>query len=165
MLPMNRSHLFICLLFVISMPSSAQQVADTLFNSVIKKPAYATGKGPVILVDEAHSNFHTVNGRFAPFANVLRKDGYVVHGSAQHFSSEQLSKGKILVVSNALHPSNLGSWTLPTPSAFTDEEINAVNRWVKEGGSLFLIADHMPFPGAAKNSRRHLDLNFTMALR
>jgi hypothetical protein len=61
-----------------------------------------------------------------------------------------LSKGKILVISNALHSSNLGSWSLPTPSAFTDQEIEAVNAWVKEGGSLFLIADHMPFPGAAE---------------
>ncbi len=37
-----------------------------------------------------------------------------------------------------------------TPSAFTDSEVEAVNAWVKNGGSLFLIADHMPFPGAAE---------------
>jgi uncharacterized protein (DUF2249 family) len=39
---------------------------------------------------------------------------------------------------------------LPTPSALTDEEIEIVRQWVENGGALFLIADHMPFPGAAE---------------
>ncbi len=34
-------------------------------------------------------------------------------------------------------------------SAFTDEEIQAVQDWVKGGGALLLIADHAPFGGAA----------------
>ena len=32
---------------------------------------------------------------------------------------------------------------------FSYEEIDAVTQWVNDGGALFLIADHMPFPGAA----------------
>jgi len=56
---------------------------------------------------------------------------------------------KILVISNALHESNLEKWTLPNPSAFTEEEIEALREWVEQGGALFLIADHMPMPGAA----------------
>ena len=31
----------------------------------------------------------------------------------------------------------------------TSDEITAVAAWVREGGALLLIADHMPFPGAA----------------
>jgi uncharacterized protein (DUF2249 family) len=53
----------------------------------------------------------------------------------------------ILVISNALNERNTEDWSLPNPSAFTDAEIQAVEAWVKGGGSLFLIADHMPFPG------------------
>ncbi len=49
-----------------------------------------------------------------------------------------------------MHASNAEQWTLPNTSAFTDAEIEAVDKWVKEGGCLFLIADHMPFPGAAE---------------
>ncbi len=29
--------------------------------------------------------------------------------------------------------------------------MEAVTEWVRAGGALFLIADHMPFPGAAEN--------------
>jgi hypothetical protein len=142
--------LVIAFLSVFSLPLLGQQVADTLFNPAIANPAYQTGRGSVVLIDEAHANFHTADGRFKPFADVLRKDGYVVNPSSLSFTSQQLAKGKIMVISNALHPSNVGNWTLPTPSAFSDEEIVAVNTWVKAGGSLFLIADHMPFPGAAE---------------
>jgi hypothetical protein len=142
--------LTIVFVFGIFLPVFSQQVGDTLFNPPIPNPAYKTGEGSLVLIDEAHSNFHTANGRFKPFANVLRRDGYVVNPSSVSFTEEQLSKGKILVIANALHSSNANSWTLPTPSAFTDDEIAVVNTWVKEGGSLFLIADHMPFPGAAE---------------
>jgi hypothetical protein len=102
------------------------------------------------LIDEAHSNFHTLGGRFRPFANVLERDGYVVAASTDSFTTKNLNDAKIVVIANALHPSNREQWSLPTPSAFTDDEIQIVNSWVKEGGSLFLIADHMPFPGAAE---------------
>lgn len=142
--------LSIILFLLVAYSSTAQQVADTLFSPAIVNPAYAPGKGSVVLLDEAHHNFHTKGGRFKPFARVLEKDGYVVNASAENFTADLLSKGKILVIANALHASNEQQWTLPTPSAFTDEEIEAVNDWVKRGGSLFLIADHMPFPGAAE---------------
>jgi hypothetical protein len=33
-------------------------------------------------------------------------------------------------------------------SAFSPTEIEVVKNWVKDGGSLLLIADHMPFAGA-----------------
>lgn len=60
-----------------------------------------------------------------------------------------MDRASILVVSNALAPENESDWNLPTPSAFDSAEIAAVRDWVKDGGSLWLIADHMPFPGAA----------------
>lgn len=141
----------LCLFFVLfPLLGEAQQVADTLYSPSIEKPAYTIGEGSVVLLDEAHHNFHTLNGRFKPFANILAKDGYVVIPFSTPFTTDALGKGKILVIANALHVSNREQWNLPTPSAFTDEEIDNVNKWVKDGGSLFLIADHMPFPGAAE---------------
>ncbi|HPH45619.1 MAG TPA: DUF4350 domain-containing protein [Chryseolinea sp.] len=143
--------LLLVLLFCLGSSSVvAQQVADTLYSPVISNPAYSKGQGSTVLIDEAHHNFHTLNGRFKAFARVLEKDGYVTEASSELFTAEQLGKGKILVISNALHISNTTQWALPTPSAFTDDEVEAVNTWVKKGGSLFLIADHMPFPGAAE---------------
>jgi hypothetical protein len=65
------------------------------------------------------------------------------------FETDRLKRCRILVISNALNELNTENWYLPTPSAFTPEEINSVMSWVRSGGSLFLIADHMPMGGAA----------------
>jgi hypothetical protein len=127
----------------------AQQVADTSFAPPVPKPAYKEGLGPLILLDEAHENFHTVNGRYTAFAKLARRDGYRIVGSTQKFSATSLKGAQILVIANALHSRNAnGNWRLPTPSAFDAGEIAAVREWVRGGGSLLLISDHMPFPGA-----------------
>lgn len=130
--------------------AKAQQVADTAFKPPIPNPAYQSGRGPVIMLDEAHFNFHTADGRYLAFAELLRRDGYVVKPSRSQFGKVSLKEGQILVIANALAERNQSDWTLPTPSAFSDEEVVAVRDWVNEGGSLLLIADHMPFPGAAE---------------
>lgn len=130
-------------------PAAAQQVADSAFTFPIASPAYAAGKGPTVLIDEAHHNFHTMSGRFLAFARLLERDGYRVAPNASRFTRAALEGARILVISNALAPGNEDDWTLPTPSAFDSSEIAAVREWVFGGGSLWLIADHMPFPGAA----------------
>ncbi len=127
----------------------AQQVEDSTYNPEIGKPEYKAGKGPVIFIDEAHNNFHTMSGRYKPFADILTKDGYNVKPYRSSFTEAGLDSGRILVISNALNQRNTEDWALPTPSAFTVNEIDEVENWVNRGGSLFLIADHMPFPGAA----------------
>lgn len=128
-----------------------QQVPDASFDPPILNPAYGQGKGPVIFIDEGHHNFHTMDGRYAPFAKVLAKDGYQVNPYKGLFESTKLQKGKILVIANALNEVNINNWVLPNPSAFTSEEITVIEKWVKQGGSIFLIADHMPLAGAAQD--------------
>lgn len=130
--------------------AAAQQVADPAFAPPIPQPAFAAGAGPVVLLDEAHHNFHTATGRYLPFAELLRRDGFRVQGSSAAFTAEVLSGARVLVIANALHERNREDWTLPTPSAFTDAEIAAVRAWVDGGGALLLIADHMPMAGAAE---------------
>ncbi len=152
--------LLLQVLIFISAVLKAQQVADTLYSPSIQSPAYLHGQGSCVLIDEAHYNFHTLNGRFKPFASLLQRDGYVVKSLPQLFSWEALSQGKIVVIANALHPDNQKQWSLPTSSAFTEQEIAVVNKWVKEGGSLFLIADHMPFPGAAEKLAASFGVKF-----
>jgi uncharacterized protein (DUF2249 family) len=145
--------------FVLS--TSGQQVSDTSFKPAITKPAYSYGQGPVILLDQAHFNFHTADGRYQPFADLLRRDGYVVNASSSLFSKTSLQSGQILVIANALAERNQADWSLPTPTAFSDEEVQAVSDWVKGGGSLLLIADHMPFPGAAENLAKAFGIRFS----
>jgi hypothetical protein len=128
----------------------AQQVPDLNYDPKIARPMYDSGKGTTVYIDEGHNNFHTKDGRYEPFARVLEKDGYVVNSYTREFETNKLANIKILVIANALNKVNAnGNWALPTPSAFTSEEINAIDRWVSNGRSLFLIADHMPWPGAA----------------
>lgn len=114
-------------------------------------PAPQPEQGLVVLIDEAHNNYHTAGGRYAPFARLLRDNGYVVRASSSLFNSDALQQADVLVISNALAAQNINNWSLPTPSAFSNDEIEAVRSWVERGGSLLLIADHMPFPGAASD--------------
>jgi hypothetical protein len=129
--------------------AGAQQVADTAFAPPVPRPAYKEGAGPLVLLDEAHENFHTVSGRYMAFAKLVRRDGYRIEGNPRKFSAASLKDARILVIANALNAQNAGgNWKLPTPSAFDSSEIAAVRAWVRGGGSLMLISDHMPFPGA-----------------
>lgn len=137
------------LMAFLAFTAAAQQVSDTSFHLKIEHPLFQTGKGPVVFLDEAHHNFHSVDGRYAPFCEALRADGFVVQPNRAAFSAKTLSHCEVLVIANALNARNAEEWTLPTPSAFTQKEIAALKKWVEKGGSLFLIADHMPFAGAA----------------
>lgn len=130
--------------------AAAEQRADSAYVPSVLHPTYPRKAGPAVCIDEAHFNFHTAAGRFDPFARLLHADGYVVTSSKQAFAEAVLRECAILVIANALAERNRTDWSLPTPSAFTDEEVTTVERWVRGGGSLLLIADHMPFAGAAE---------------
>lgn len=139
----------------------SQQVADIDYNPKIDNPAYTKGAGPIVFIDEGHFNFHTKNGRYKAFSNLLERDGYIVKAYKGEFQKKYLSEGKILVISNALNEVNVQDWVLPNPSAFTKNEIEVVKKWVQSGGSLFLIADHMPMAGAAKDLAKEFEFEFT----
>lgn len=126
------------------------QVPDKSYKPPVENPAYEKAQGPVVCLDEAHNNFHTLNNRFWAFGELLRRDGYVVKASREKFSADVLEQCRILVIANAqLDLEGWGSYPYPTPSGFTDAEITAVEEWVNDGGSLLLIADHMPLAGVA----------------
>ena len=139
---------------------SAQQVVDSTFRPTVAAPTFAPGTGPVVLFDEAHNSFHSLSRSFRPFAELLRLDGYRVVPLETKLSAAALTGANILVIVNVLAAENVGNWKLPTPSAYTVEEIEVVRRWVSEGGSLLLVADHMPFPGATAELARALGFDF-----
>lgn len=147
----SASHLGLCvLLSAAACARPPQQQANPNFEPAIEQPSVAADDTPpTVCIDEGHHNFHTIEGRYAPFAKLLRADGYTVEARTASFTPERLRGCDVLVIANALHESNTQSWTLPTPSAFAAQEIQAVQAWVEGGGALWLIADHMPFPGAA----------------
>ncbi len=141
---------------------SAQQVPDRAFRPTVENPAYAVGKGPVVCLDEAHHNFHTLDDRFWAFGELVRRDGYVVRAFRTPFDRPSLAECRILVISNAQpNTADWDAYPYPTPSAFAADEVEAVHQWVRGGGSLLLIADHMPLAGAAANLAAAFGVTFT----
>lgn len=145
-------------LLLLCFSSRAQSIADTNYRYNIRNPVYKIGRGPVITLDEAHFNLHKLGGRYYTFGRILQNDGYILKSGREPFTSLYLSKTKILVIANALP--DTGKWKLPAISAFTKEEVTVLQKWVHDGGSLFLIADHMPFPGAAAQIAISFGFNF-----
>ena len=135
------------LILLLAIPVFAQQQPDPQFDTSVENPAYKK-EGPRVAFDEAHHNFHTAEGRYKPFVDLLLNDGYRVVRNRQPFTKTSLNSFKVLVISNALGAEEDDDEGADS-SAFTDEEIQAVHDWVKGGGSLLLIADHAPFGGAA----------------
>lgn len=129
--------------------AGAQQVPDADFRFENRNPAYEAGQGPVVCIDEAHFNFHTAEGRYKSFADLLRGDGYAVQPFKSAFTAESLAACRVMVIANALSEQNREDWAYPHASSFTRDEIVAMFNWVRGGGALLLIADHSPFAGAA----------------
>jgi len=139
----------------------ASKVADYSYQPVIDQPTYQSGKGPLVVIDEAHHNFHTINGRYYPFAKLLRRDGYRVRGNQEQFTAASLKSVDVLVIANALNKANAKNWAPPNPPAFTPAEVESVRNWVSQGGSLFLIVDHSPFPAAAGSLAKTFGIEFS----
>ena len=140
---------------------AAQQVADTVYAPAIPRPQYEAGAGPVVAIDAAHLNFHTADGRFLPFARLLERDGYRVVSNDEAFTVDGLRGIDVLVISNALHPQSARGWApLPSLPAFTAGEVAALEAWVSGGGSLLLIADHMPIAGHAESLAAAFGIRF-----
>ena len=136
----------------------SQQIADEAIEITIEHSTYSNN-GPTIAIDGGHNNFHKLDGRFEPFARLMRLDGYQVE-DIQQFNPTDLKEIDMLVISNPLNKINIGNWKNPCPSAFTAEEIKNVKTWVKKGGRLLLIADHMPFGGAAQKMAQAFGFDF-----
>jgi hypothetical protein len=129
-----------------------EQSADQPFRFENRDRTFSSGAGPLVCVDEAHNNYHTADGRYRPFAELLRGDGYRVEGFDSAFSEEALGRCDLLVIANPLADVNAGDdWSFPHPSAFTREELDATYSWIRGGGALLLIADHAPIAGAARD--------------
>lgn len=157
----NILQILFLLIFATPLSSFSQQIVDPNYNPIIENPEYALKKGPLLYIDEGHYNFYTKEGQFKPFSNLLEKDGYNVAKYPWRILQIKLVTAKILVIANAVNAVNEINWELPTPSAFSKKEIEDIAKWVNDGGSLLLIADHMPMAGAATDLAAKFGFEFT----
>jgi len=142
--------------------STAQQVADPNFDTKVARPAYAANKHPKVLFDEAHNNFHTADGRYKPFADLITSDGYRITPNRQPFTAAALKPFDILIISNALGAPQMNA-AEASNSAFTDAECDAVRDWVRAGGALLFIADHAPMGAAAEKLAQRFGVGMSKA--
>jgi hypothetical protein len=132
-------------------PVEAQQKADPTFRFINPKPAFGAANGPRVCIDVAHHNFQAPGqnpGSYDPLAQLLRGDGFRVDDSAELFTEEVLADCGLLMIAGALSATNEKDWRFPHPSAFSSSELLAIYQWIQRGGSLLLIVDHAPTPGA-----------------
>lgn len=141
---------------------NAQQVPDTAFSPIKVKLTSSVKSNSTVCIDEAHNNLHTKETGFAAFSRLLTVNGFQVEKVDSEIIHNRILNGcDIFVIANSLHYTNLGNWSLPNPSAFSPKEIDEINEWVSEGGRLLLIADHMPFAGAANALAKSFGFEFS----
>ena len=146
---------------------AGSQAADASYRPAVGSPAFTGRSRPLLYIDEAHFNVHTASGTYAPFAELLRRDGFLVRRNSAPFSAAALQDGYarrfgsrvVLVVSNALGWRGMAQQVLSiggmermvrwSVNAMADEEVAEVEAWVRNGGSLLLVADHAPAGAAA----------------
>lgn len=130
----------------------AERGADLDFDISIAKPALASRK-PKVIFDHGHNNVHSANGRFSPFANLLRSDGCNVRQTGTRLTADLLATCDLLVIVNARGPR--GHHDAP---AFMPDEIADIKAWVRGGGALLLVADHHPCAPAAADLAAAFDV-------
>ena len=86
--------------------SSPQDWVDTDYRFDNIDPAYQGDSGPNVCVDEAHFNYHTAEGIYKPFAELLRGDGYRVTRFRSGFTADALTDCEILLSANAAAEAN-----------------------------------------------------------
>ena len=147
--------------FIASAVLAEGKLYDPDYHPTVDKPAFDVGAGPLVLIDEAHNNYHTCGGRYHVLCELLKNDGYVVKSNKDSLSAEVLADARVLVIANALNAKNVTedeNWKTPILPAFSPAEVKALTEWVEGGGSLLLIADHMPFPGAIAEIAAQFDV-------
>jgi hypothetical protein len=126
----------------------SQLTVDASFAPAFDKPDFNPGDKPIVLIDEAHRNVISLQTYLKPVAAWLEQLGYRTRPSritADELPEPAPGPRTILVIANALAREGAP----PDASAFSEEEVIAVESWVRDGGALLLVADRAPFGGPA----------------
>jgi hypothetical protein len=131
---------------------------DAGFDTSVENPMYEHSKGPNILLDAAHHNFHVTEGFIEPFAEIAAADGYRTVVGTSRFTPEFLRSFDIVMVITALPFEFTSKTEVTTETTFTDSEIEALHGWVSSGGSLLVFSEHAPFDQAINPLLKRFDV-------
>lgn len=101
----------------------------------------------VVAFDEGHFNVHSLQTPYGALGEVASALGFVPRPHAGPFTAASLQDVRILVAccARATATGPLADWGR---QAHRDEELDALEQWVREGGSLLLVIDRYPIGGA-----------------
>ncbi len=115
-----------------------------------------------IFFDVGHNSIYEPDNK-ASLISWLRSKGYTVVEVSGPIDQAMLRQAEILLLALPLADVNAfrtlppsieeqnAVWRLPTPSAYSEDEVAAISGWVSQGGGLLLVFDHMPLSGAAQD--------------
>ena len=106
-------------------------------------PAYPSGDGPTIAFVDRDSIF-IANDLHEPLAALARSDGFRVMEHAEPLTGLAQTDARIAVIINSFKRPTADFSIMEPPSAFSAEEIAAIEQWVEAGGGLLILADHAP---------------------
>ena len=121
---------------------------DISVDLKIENPSYEINDGPLIMFDSAHKNFFIQSHLIKPLVDLLLNDGYRVSFLDKEFSKSSLSQAKVLVVITALPFDFATESSAAEKKTFSQNELNELQDWVKNGGSLLAFSEHAPFDQA-----------------
>lgn len=116
-----------------------QAKPDNEFDVSVSEPKLKNIK-PRVLFDEAHKNHHQIENTYKPFATLITNDGCSVTSTHQSIDNSALATADVYIIATAMGKEDPGD-----KSPFTQNEIDLIEQWVSNGGSLLLITEHFPF--------------------
>ena len=131
---------------------------DTNVNLEVEDPTFEINDGPLIMFDSTHKNFFIQSHLIKPLVDLLINDGYRVSFLDKEFSKSSLSQASVLIVITALPFDFATEISAADKKTFSENELNELQSWVTNGGSLLAFSEHAPFDQAINPLLRKFDI-------
>ena len=114
----------------------------------VENPSFKFNEGPLVIIDAAHKNFFVQSHLIKPLVDIALNDGYRVSFIDKKLTKENLNQAKILIIITALPFDFATQSSAAGMETYTENELNEVQAWVNNGGSLLVFSEHAPFDQA-----------------
>ena len=114
----------------------------------VENPSFKFNEGPLVIIDAAHKNFFVQSHLIKPLVDIVLNDGYRVSFIDKKLTKENLNQAKILIIITALPFDFATQSSAAGMETYTENELNEVQAWVNNGGSLLVFSEHAPFDQA-----------------
>jgi|TARA_Y100000385_G_C13106882_1_gene648614 hypothetical protein len=132
--------------------------SDVSINLEVEDPSFEINDGPLIMFDSNHKNFFIQSHLIKPLVDLLLNDGYRVSFLDKEFSKLTLNQAKVLVIITALPFDFATENSAADKNTFSENELNELQNWVKDGGSLLVFSEHAPFDQAINPLLRKFEI-------